>query len=1324
MFDGNVRSRAVSQNIGKKKEVERNRFLDSTRKQREERESSRKRLTCATKIQSLVRRFLTKSSVFLELRSEFDKKIKDINLLKALFLTKQSKFFVPIDVIFQIFRLFIFIHTCSTDFTRLQMILDLIIESFSHPNSAFNIYSMAIHEDIAINYIWHYQMSNLCQFLLLYHRSTSPNETVVLSKAKQILECILAPPQLWPIPTTKKQIQQFTKTQQVYMESSKKISLISILRDIVVDSMCISNSINSINNEKNSTRQMGNTFKSNTFINQHVVQLIMALVINGISLVTFVPSPSITVNISSEDDTITPLRKKSHISTAIYSQRTGTWEAFLISILSIPNLFSRSIVDSSATEPIEKYLIHNNCQGWRIVLQYLQLNASNGSCTSGAPVVASYASHLSNNGSVIQNTLNVKASANVTRNYTASGLIALLGNLCMSIHHATSTSKMSKDVIYQAFFAISPIWVPLLNDILSVYPLLSLVQAVENSTQESVTTKNTLDISLSSGKMEEEEEEEDDTLHESGTGGSGVRRLELMIRLQQRRCLREETPSNVETFKQHLSSLREVLELITEPDFVVALLHTILQHQPANAVTKCSSESISAQDTIPEFHPMDVEDEKMSHTDKVFQERSIETGFINFAQLPDVEQKLIRSLLIHIYSKLIMCCSPDIEFKSENNEGKRYGRGGGVSRMASTILTTLAFGRQAGVSLCQLLWEKIESEYNPNIKKSVLMEYSTAVSTTSSPLTFGSSISGITRAGFREFSNCWLLSALHLLCCGLSYQLLALDDIEVFQHRKTISVNNIMVITDLLKDLLYRMLWTNSGPIFTDTSTSTSSSSDVSQTSLVSQQLLLAAVRLFNQFLARNERRHFLSPNEWLWRGITSRDVSVELVSDTDGTRERSEGEDSSTSMTSLPTIRFSNPKLKRVLTLIPQVLEFNQRVYIFQQLVAAEKNRNDPGGLRHFTLGTSIQARVRRSHLVEDAFHELNHTSTNLKRRVQINFISEQGIEEAGIDGGGLLKEFLDSLTKAAFDPNFGLFSITATQLLIPNPDSANSAVGNLHILYFGFLGRILGKALYEGILIESQFAGVFLNALLGRQNTMDDLVYLDEQIYRSLLSIKKHAEAGHDLRELGLFFEATTVIDDQVHTSELIPGGSHEAVTNDNYISYIFLLANYKLNMETKIQSRAFLDGCRDIIPVDWLRMFGPHELQLLIGGDQRRIDVEDMRRNTKYGGGFHESQPYIQAFWELIEGMTVEEQADLLKFVTSCSRQPLLGFSHLNPPFCIQKVPGHSEDQRASDPPRLPSAATCMNLLKLPQYEDTSMLRSKLLYAIKSNSGFELT
>ena len=89
-----------------------------------------------------------------------------------------------------------------------------------------------------------------------------------------------------------------------------------------------------------------------------------------------------------------------------------------------------------------------------------------------------------------------------------------------------------------------------------------------------------------------------------------------------------------------------------------------------------------------------------------------------------------------------------------------------------------------------------------------------------------------------------------------------------------------------------------------------------------------------------------------------------------------------------------------------------------------------------------------------------------------------------------------------------------------------------------------------------------------------------------------------------------------------------------------------------------------------------------------------------------------------WPPICPFPIKLQADFLKFVTSCSRQPLLGFEHLNPRICIQKVPldegGH----------KLPSAATCMALLKLPPYRDKETMRRKLKYAISSNAGFELS
>jgi ubiquitin-protein ligase E3 C len=56
----------------------------------------------------------------------------------------------------------------------------------------------------------------------------------------------------------------------------------------------------------------------------------------------------------------------------------------------------------------------------------------------------------------------------------------------------------------------------------------------------------------------------------------------------------------------------------------------------------------------------------------------------------------------------------------------------------------------------------------------------------------------------------------------------------------------------------------------------------------------------------------------------------------------------------------------------------------------------------------------------------------------------------------------------------------------------------------WYRFIGRVLGKALYEGILVDVAFAGFFLAKWLGRQSYLDDLVTLDPELYKGLVYLK----------------------------------------------------------------------------------------------------------------------------------------------------------------------------------------------------------------------------
>lgn len=190
---------------------------------------------------------------------------------------------------------------------------------------------------------------------------------------------------------------------------------------------------------------------------------------------------------------------------------------------------------------------------------------------------------------------------------------------------------------------------------------------------------------------------------------------------------------------------------------------------------------------------------------------------------------------------------------------------------------------------------------------------------------------------------------------------------------------------------------------------------------------------------------------------------------------------------------------------------------------------------------------------------------------------------------------------------------------------------------------------------------------------------------------------------------------------TKELRYNGSKTPVTNQNRLVYISYIARYRLQVQPAMQTNAFLQGLGQIIQPAWLSMFNQTELQTLVSGERGDIDVEDLRRNTQYGGVYtigddNEEHLTIKLFWKVMHEMNNEERQKVLRFVTSTPRAPLLGFSHLNPRFSIRDS---SEDQE-----RLPSTSTCVNLLKLPRYSTADVLRSKLLYAVSSGAGFDLS
>lgn len=565
--------------------------------------------------------------------------------------------------------------------------------------------------------------------------------------------------------------------------------------------------------------------------------------------------------------------------------------------------------------------------------------------------------------------------------------------------------------------------------------------------------------------------------------------------------------------------------------------------------------------------------------------------------------------------------------------------------------------------------------------------------------------------------------ALHLLCAALHTQMQLTDDHELLEGPEAVlSVSDFKALASYLVRLVERLaeLQTAQGtPLAVEGSAAAASQG-------LLQRLRLSAFKLLNLMIALNERRGLFPISVFFiklpllanWAGDgdggVGFDGSAYYMGPGDNRPEPGRGMGGG----GIPAPPQPGRKERLLLSCTPQVVPFAQRVEIFQRFLAADKAANIGGG---FGWGGGNGVQVRRDEIVRDAFQTLQRVpAQQLKGRLRIEFISAQGYHEAGIDGGGLFKEFLDVLTHQAWDPSLGLFVTLDSQQLWPNPASL-AAFGAEHLQYYEFLGKMLGKAMYDKILVDGQFCEPFLNALKGQLNHIDDLACLDEQLHRSLIKMK--SMSSDELRALDLSFEAERIEFGLAVSAELVPGGRDIRVTKENVSWYVHRLAHFKLNEETRPQCRAFLVGFHELVPLRWLRMFSPRELQLLISGDTQRLDLDDLRRHVAYHG-YADREPYIEAFWEVVGGMTAAEQGQLLKFVTSCSRKPLLGFAHLEPRLGIQVVPAIALGDDPNGAPRLPSAATCMNLLKLPRYSDVGQLREKLLYAIGSNSGFELS
>jgi len=327
----------------------------------------------------------------------------------------------------------------------------------------------------------------------------------------------------------------------------------------------------------------------------------------------------------------------------------------------------------------------------------------------------------------------------------------------------------------------------------------------------------------------------------------------------------------------------------------------------------------------------------------------------------------------------------------------------------------------------------------------------------------------------------------------------------------------------------------------------------------------------------------------------------------------------------------------------------------------------------------------------------------------------------EGAEDYGGPFRESLSHMCKELQTP--GLLP-----LLLPCPNATDSigsnrekwclnpgATSRTALAMLRFLGRIMGVALRTKDALDLDLPSLTWKPIAGVGITVADLAAIDFATCRAVDALRFIEREGVTEETFSsVFCETFTARGLDGRQVELVDGGAAETVTWERREEFSALVEQFKMN-ESSVQLKAIMAGLGEVVPLRYLPIFTPKELEARVCG-QPDVDVGFLKQNTTYSGP-SPSDPHVVHFWEVLEEFSPEDRRQFLRFVWGRSRLPPAGIE-LPRNFELQPFARASASSRAEPGMQdtfLPVAHTCFFSLELPTYSSKTILRDKLRYAI---------
>ena len=504
--------------------------------------------------------------------------------------------------------------------------------------------------------------------------------------------------------------------------------------------------------------------------------------------------------------------------------------------------------------------------------------------------------------------------------------------------------------------------------------------------------------------------------------------------------------------------------------------------------------------------------------------------------------------------------------------------------------------------------------------------------------------------------------------------------------------------------------------------------------------------------------------------------------------------------------------------------VEFRKKRYrLIRAIHTTTKTKEDAGDTK--------QIEIRRSNLLLDGFRKINTaTAVEIKKRAKFSFSGEPGIDSGGVGKEAFLLISRQSSIYAKvhrgwmFDPDkktgalffspeeekkkavptanskLNVAKLTQTlrsksgNLININPESkedeAHAAIVAARVLdtqtladmsnikapqFCRFLGRLLGKAIFDRQLVDMPLSTLLLKHMLGQNSqaakagkdpavttspskapasqpsvkgegkkleadkevttsaVLEEMKDLDSELYNSLLWM-----LDNDIT--GVIYENFVVnVTESGETKEvaLCPNGENRDVTDENKEEYVRLLTQWKTHYAVSAYLNPFLTAFHELVSLKNLQdcEIEPHELDLMMNG-KPTVDVEELRAYCIYQGGGAMEAAEIEAaenngsevqkgpwgnnhevvvwLWQALRDLPQGDVRTILCFFTGSARVPLDGY---DPPLNITRGIDMGEED-------LPRSHTCFNQLVLPPYKSYDILKEKLLFAAKETEGFSLS